>query len=316
VLLLIGPICVLLAISIIGIAVVPFVICAAIAGAVIGKVAVARWIGMSTVEEDAESTRAHGARSFVIGFAVLTIAYMIPALGIITWGITGVLGLGSAALAFMAAYRRENPAKAQVMVPPPPVPPSPPAYSHPAPATPSAAFDGSAAATPMAPPPIEAPAMPAGGAPYAAGYAAAGYAAPAYAASGLLVAQPRALFRDRLAAFFVDIIAVGMVAAFLSAIFEFDGPGPFFPFLLIYMIVFWTWKQTTFGGIVCQIRLVRIDGTAVSFADALVRALAGVFSLAVFALGALWILRDPERQAWHDKIAGTYVVKVPRHWPL
>ena len=47
VLLLIGPICVLLAVSIIGIAVVPFVICAAIAGAVIGKVAVARWIGMT-----------------------------------------------------------------------------------------------------------------------------------------------------------------------------------------------------------------------------------------------------------------------------
>jgi len=24
------------------------------------------------------------------------------------------------------------------------------------------------------------------------------------------------------------------------------------------------------------------------------------------------MLRDPERQGWHDKIAGTYVVKVPR----
>jgi uncharacterized RDD family membrane protein YckC len=36
----------------------------------------------------------------------------------------------------------------------------------------------------------------------------------------------------------------------------------------------------------------------------------------VFGLGALWIIRDPERQAWHDKIAGTYVVKVPRTWSL
>jgi uncharacterized RDD family membrane protein YckC len=317
VLLLIGPICVLLAVSIIGIAVVPFVICAAIAGAVIGKVAVARWIGMTAVEEDPESTRAHGARSFVIGFAVLTIAYVIPVVGIITWGITGVLGLGSSALAFMAAYRRENPAKAApVMVPPPPVaPPPPPTYSQPpAASAPSAAFDGSAAAIPTAPPPIAAPAAPVGSAPYAPPYAV-GYAAPAYAASGLLVAQPRALFRDRLAAFFVDVVLVGVSTIVLSTMDVFEGPE-FFPLLLIYFIVFWTWKQTTFGGIVCQIRLVRTDGTALSFADALVRALAGIFSLAVFALGALWIFRDPERQAWHDKIAGTFVVKVPRSWPV
>jgi hypothetical protein len=320
VLLLIGPICVLLAVSLIGIAVVPFVICAAIAGAVIGKVAVARWIGMNAVEEDPESTRAHGARSFVIGFAVLTIAYIIPVVGIITWGITGVLGLGSAALAFMAAYRRENPAKAApVMVPPPPVaPPPPPVFSHApgsAASAPSAAFDGSAAAMPTAPPPIEAPASyAAGSASYAPPYAA-GYAAPAYAASGLLVAQPRALFRDRLAAFIVDIVLVGVSSIVLTAMDFFEGPE-FLPLLLIYFIVFWTWKQTTFGGIVCQIRLVRVDGTALSFADSLVRALAGIFSLAVFALGALWIFRDPERQAWHDKIAGTYVVKVPRSFPI
>ena len=28
------------------------------------------------------------------------------------------------------------------------------------------------------------------------------------------------------------------------------------------------------------------------------------------------ILRDPERQAWHDRVAGTYVVKVPRAYPV
>ena len=162
----------------------------------------------------------------------------------------------------------------------------------------------------MTPPPFQATAPPQGGGAYAA------YAPGAYAASGLLVAQPRAMFRDRLAAFIVDLLAVGMVAAFLGAIFDFDGPGPFFPMLLVYYIVLWTWKQTTFGGIVCQLRLVRADGMPLSFADSLVRGLAGIFSLLVFGLGALWIIRDPERQAWHDKIAGTYVVKVPRTWSL
>ena len=106
------------------------------------------------------------------------------------------------------------------------------------------------------------------------------------------------------------------IAAFLGAIFDFDGPGPFFPMLLVYYIVFWTWKQTSFGGLVCQLRLVRADGMPLSFADSLVRGLAGIFSLLVVGIGALWIIRDPEGQAWHDKIAGTYVVKVPRTWSL
>jgi uncharacterized RDD family membrane protein YckC len=172
------------------------------------------------------------------------------------------------------------------------------------------AFDGSAGSVPVMPPPMQ-PASAMAGA--AGGYAA--YAPAAYATSGLLVAQPRALFRDRLAALIIDLIAVGMVAAFLSAVFDMDGPF-FFPLLLIYFIAFWAWKQTTFGGVVCQIRLVRTDGMPLSFADSLVRGLAGIFSLLVVGIGALWILRDPESQAWHDKIAGTYVVKVPRTWSL
>jgi uncharacterized RDD family membrane protein YckC len=99
----------------------------------------------------------------------------------------------------------------------------------------------------------------------------------------------------------------------------FDSNDPFETFflgLLVYHIGFWTWKQTTIGGIICQLRVARVDGSALSFADALVRGLASIFSLAVLGIGALWILKDPDNQAWHDKIAGTYVVKVPRNWPL
>jgi uncharacterized RDD family membrane protein YckC len=86
--------------------------------------------------------------------------------------------------------------------------------------------------------------------------------------------------------------------------------------LLAYHIGFWTWKGTTVGGIICQLRVVRVDGSPLRFVDALVRGLSSLFSLAVLGLGCLWILKDPERQSWHDKIAGTYVVKVPRNWPL
>ena len=48
----------------------------------------------------------------------------------------------------------------------------------------------------------------------------------------------------------------------------------------------------------------------------MVRSLGSIFSIGILGIGCLWILRDVDRQAWHDKIAGTFVVKVPRQWPI
>ena len=124
--------------------------------------------------------------------------------------------------------------------------------------------------------------------------------------------MPRALFRDRLAAFALDVF---MLAVFVNVI-DADPDEMFVPIVLAYHVGLWTWKQTTLGGMICQLRLVRTDGAPLSFADALIRGLAGIVSLAVFFIGALWMLRDPESQTWHDKIAGTYVVKVPKGVPV
>jgi uncharacterized RDD family membrane protein YckC len=180
--------------------------------------------------------------------------------------------------------------------------PTPAGYQYSEPsqtsAAPAMAFDASAAP----PAPFAVPAA----APVAAAISAA-------AAPGILASMPRAWFRDRLAAFVLDIILMLIVVN----LFDSNNPGEtFFVGLLIYHIAFWTWKQTTIGGIICQLRVTRVDGSPLSFADALVRGLSSIFSLAVLGIGALWILKDPEQQAWHDKIAGTYVVKVPRNWPL
>jgi uncharacterized RDD family membrane protein YckC len=144
------------------------------------------------------------------------------------------------------------------------------------------------------------------------------FAAPAVAAAPRvtdLASFPRASFAERLAAIVLDIILV-FIAAQILDLSRHDRDGVVFLLLLAYHIGFWTWKQTTIGGIICQLRLVRVDGAPLAFADALVRGLSGIFSLAVVGLGFLWILRDPERQAWHDRIAGTLVVKVPRNYPL
>lgn len=124
--------------------------------------------------------------------------------------------------------------------------------------------------------------------------------------------MPKAWFRDRLAAFVVDILLIAVVVNVLGA----DPDEMWMPILLAYFVGMWTWKQTTVGGLVCHLRVVRTDGTPLTLADALVRGLTGIVSMAVFAVGALWMLRDPDSQTWHDKVAGTYVVKVPRSWPF
>jgi uncharacterized RDD family membrane protein YckC len=284
VLLLIGPMSVILAASVIGIAVLPFVVCALAIAWIVGRVAVTVRIGDSLVGQQLPETRLQAVRSFVIGFVVVCLAYMVPVLGFVVWAMIGVLGLGAASLAFISAFRRENPAPPK---PDPVAAPVAPAVAFAAPAD----VDG-ASAIPSASPTTS--------------------ASPSMAASNL-VFFPRAGFFDRLAAFALDCALIFIGNGVLD--FTRADSGPFL-LLLVYHIAFWAWKGTTLGGIICQLRVIRVDGSPLRFVDSLVRGLASLFSIAVLGLGCFWILKDPENQAWHDKVAGTYVVKVPRNWPL
>jgi uncharacterized RDD family membrane protein YckC len=283
VLLLAGPLCLLLTVSIIGIAVVPFVLCALFVALIVGKIGTARWIGMSIVWQEERENRLQSVRSFVIGFAVICVAYMVPLLGLAAWGTLGVFGLGGATLAFIAGYRRENPL------------PTPSVQSPARSPGPDETVRDTAVS-------LDSDAR-----------ILVRTSEPVTFAGSDLVSFPRAPFRDRLLAFVLDVILV-LIAQELLDLTQRDSA--IFLLLLAYHIGFWTWKGTTVGGIICQLRLVRVDGAPLRFVDALVRGLSSIFSLAVLGIGCLWILRDAERQAWHDKIAGTYVVKVPRNWPL
>jgi uncharacterized RDD family membrane protein YckC len=307
VLLLAGPVCLLLAVSIVGLAVVPFVFCALVLAWILGKVGVARGIGMTLVRQTSRDSQTQAIRSFIIGFAVLCVAYMVPVLGFAAWAMSGVAGLGAATLAVIAGYRRENPD------PPAPVPSVTPTAMK----TASYPETDGEAALPVTAPAAGAYSPPAAPAPMEMS-TEKGYGpfstSGAVAAMSDLASFPRAPFHDRLAAFVLDVILVAIARQLLNLYRAPDNT--IFLLLLAYHIGFWTWKSTTVGGIICQLRVVRVDGTALRFVDALVRGLSSIFSLAVLGIGCLWILKDPERQAWHDKIAGTYVVKVPRDWPL
>jgi uncharacterized RDD family membrane protein YckC len=257
---------------------------------------------MSVFSQSDPADRAQSTRSFVLGSALMCVAYVIPFVGFIMWTLAGVFGLGAATLAFYSSYRRENPKppkKAPVVPPPAPLDPTPPIDTA-APAAP-AAFQG----VDSAPFQTAAESMP------------LPQAEPVEAPRGHAIAFPKAEFLERLAALVLDVIAIAIMVQLLSLDHRGDfGDRLMVFFALMYHVGFWTWKGTTPGGMICQLRIVRVDGKKLEFPESLVRGLTGIFSLAVVGLGFLWMLRDPERQTWHDRVAGTYVVKVPRAYPI
>ena len=67
----------------------------------------------------------------------------------------------------------------------------------------------------------------------------------------------------------------------------------------------------TLGDAALGIRVVDVrDGTGepIGYGRAFLRWLVSIFSILVFALGYLWMLWDPRKQTWHDKLASTVVV--------
>jgi uncharacterized RDD family membrane protein YckC len=121
----------------------------------------------------------------------------------------------------------------------------------------------------------------------------------------------------RLGALALDGVLIGLILAFVSGMLprgiQLDnGPGGWLIALAIYGAIMWKLKGTTIGGIVCGLKVVRVDNRELDWPTAVVRALACFLSLAVAGLGFIWIAIDDERQSWHDKIAGTAVVVVPK----
>jgi len=311
VLLLTAPVALLLTATVIGLAIVPFLFCAVVVAWIVGRVAVARWIGRRVTRQDEMETPLEGIRSFMIGFVLLVLLYMVPVIGFVVWAIVGVFGLGAATLAIMAGLRRERPPAPEPTVPVPPSAPPPTTPLDPVTSPPVAAAAVAPEVAAAVPPIVgtDAHAPPAG---LASGGAQFTPPASSSAASDLTL-LPRATFLDRLAAFVVDVILV-VIAVDVTNIAREEGAV--LVVLLGYFVAFWAWKATTIGGIVCNIRVVRVDGAPLRFVDAFVRGLSAILSFVPLGLGCFWILRDPQGQAWHDKIAGTYVVRVPRSWPL
>ncbi len=98
---------------------------------------------------------------------------------------------------------------------------------------------------------------------------------------------------------------------------EEEGPKvSFAQFIFIFIIWLYYVSLTviyggTIGKLILGLRVVDQNYQKISWGRAILREIIGKFiSGLVFSLGYLWVIFDSKKQAWHDKIAGTYVVKV------
>ena len=123
--------------------------------------------------------------------------------------------------------------------------------------------------------------------------------------------------RQRISAGLVDAvigILIGVVGGALGSVIGGAAGWLLVSVLVIAYVVVYLWLVSTRGQspgkMAIGIKIVKTDGSSVGFEGALIREIIGkLVSSLIFFLGYIWILFDGKRQGWHDKIAGTYVVK-------
>ncbi|HVD31626.1 MAG TPA: RDD family protein [Methylomirabilota bacterium] len=120
----------------------------------------------------------------------------------------------------------------------------------------------------------------------------------------------------RAVAIFIDAIGIGIIAAAVSSILGADTQSRQYQGLSIllqaaYFTYFWSaaGKGQTLGSRALNIRVVKTDGSYLDYGGAFLRYIGFVISCVAFFLGVIWAAFDAQKQGWHDKIAGTYVVR-------
>lgn len=136
-------------------------------------------------------------------------------------------------------------------------------------------------------------------------------------------------FWPRVGASLVDTILLGIIiypvlTAFYGKSYwtseEFvKGPLDFllsWVFPAIAVIMFWVAKQATPGKMAVASKIVDAKtGNAASTGQLIGRYLAYYLSMIPLFLGFIWVAFDERKQGWHDKLAGTVVVRQKNRQP-
>lgn len=134
----------------------------------------------------------------------------------------------------------------------------------------------------------------------------------------------------RLAAILYDLLlvaAVVIVAAFVYTIVIqsltnadlTQGLARFFfqlyllAVILGYYLYFWSGGRQTLAMRAWRLLILREDGSSLGAVDALRRLGFAILTLAPAGLGLWWMLFDPERLTWYDRLAGTRTLLVRKN---
>lgn len=310
VVLLVPVILLALVITIVGIAVVPLFWIALVCAGIFGRVVALGWLGGRCLRLANTGIVSRPVLDVLVGGILALALYLVPVLGFLVYMLLGLFGFGAVVYALLLAVRPEAGA--------------PRSASSAAGAAGvwsmggaggawSGNVPGASACAPATPGPDVAAGMPApepplGTEPPPPPPPPPGPAAAAAAPILDLATLPRAGFWIRMLALLIDLILVGVALGWLLH----HGSDGLLLLLAAYGAIMWKLKGTTVGGIVCDLKVVRIGGGPLDWSTAIIRALGCFLSLVVAGLGFIWIAVDREHQAWHDKIAGTVVVRVPK----
>jgi uncharacterized RDD family membrane protein YckC len=143
---------------------------------------------------------------------------------------------------------------------------------------------------------------------------------PAPAPAGLL-RRLGAMLYDGLLLLAVLMVATGLFLPLTGgeAISPRDHPALEFVYRAVLVVltvgffgIFWTRRGQTLGMASWRVRVEREDGALLDWGDTVRRLAAALLSWLPLGLGFLWVLFDPQRRAWHDRLSRTRVVVVPK----
>ncbi len=118
-------------------------------------------------------------------------------------------------------------------------------------------------------------------------------------------------FGSRFLAILIDFIGLAIIGNILSRGDIGNGTGIQTLLGVVYYCYFWSsyGKGQTVGMRALNIKVVRTDGTYLDLVGAFLRYIGLIIACIPLFIGVLWVIFDGQKQGWHDKIAGTYVVR-------
>jgi uncharacterized RDD family membrane protein YckC len=138
-----------------------------------------------------------------------------------------------------------------------------------------------------------------------------------------MLLPPAGLMR-RIAALCYDALLVFSIWMLVTlAIIAMRGGEPVTPGNLLYQLAlvvatgcffvgFWVRGGQTLGMRAWRLKVQQASGSGVTWKTGTIRFAAGIVSTLTCGLGLFWLAVDPKGLTWHDRLAGTVVVVLPK----